>query len=259
MPRKSSTRKKTANITARRRTRATPARATSGTTLSRKRAPYRPLLIIECDTDTLHLQGLSFADDLGATTRLLFGDVAVLKSTTRSDLLERLAALDGQRFETILVIAHSNASGIALAPDLPSSWETFPTWLVRFEPRKLFLVACQAGRHLPCAHVFRGLPALKELYASPINASASLARAMHFLLPILMKGTLKREDVEAGTALRMLNFLLTRQVLFRYTKDGISEVAADPLAAVAWTAFEHISPELFDGLSAWLDSAPERP
>jgi hypothetical protein len=148
---------------------------------------------LQLDTAQLRADGLH----LGDVTRLvsLIGTVAsgatvtIRETTSERELLDQLAALlqDGRRFDVVVVIAHSNETGIRIASDRFATWDAFAVYLKPFEPRRLMLVACQAGRWPAAKVLFRKLPKLRRIFASPVNASKDLATLMLAMVPYLLE------------------------------------------------------------------------
>src|ERR1700704_3905930 len=89
------------------------------------RLPLLSLLILECDTDKLASQRLSVASDLnsivGILPKRLSVEVALIRS--KDDLTNRFAEY-AQRYrgiKLVVVIAHSNARVVSLAPELSNT------------------------------------------------------------------------------------------------------------------------------------------
>jgi hypothetical protein len=158
---------------------------------AKKRVAVKPkrrgksLLILECDAPTLASQGLSMAGQLQIVVRLAAPKVKteVVQTSTKEDLLSRLGSLKQKQdsFSFIVVIGHSNVSGLNLTSDEHVSWQSFANWIAPFSPQKIALVACQAGRQLPAHALFNGIPTLKEIYAPPINTN-KLQAGLTYLL-----------------------------------------------------------------------------
>jgi hypothetical protein len=186
----------------------------------------KSLLILECDAFKLASQGLGFADQLSATTSFLSPDarIAVVKAREKQDLLRQFAALAeaGRRFRSIVVIGHSNESGLRLASDLPASWETFAKWLQPFEPSQLILAACKAGELAPVASMFAGLPTLRDVYAPPHTTTKRQIRAIMLLLPHLMNS--RTVDSTLVRVVQFGNFLITRGLTIRWRRSDLGSL-----------------------------------
>ena len=130
----------------------------------------------------------------------LDADVAVLDVTDRASLLGQFAAqAEAKRtFDVVVAIGHSNSDGIKLATDEELvSWDAFANYLKPFEPRRLMLVACQAGRWPAAEQLFRRLPKLRRIFASPVNASFDLAQFMLGVVPYIVSVKAPRGKVVA--------------------------------------------------------------
>jgi hypothetical protein len=157
----------------------------------RVRGP-QSLLILHLDADKLRGDGLhfgevaQFAGMLSATT--LGARVEIRDATTRACLLEVLAQLvsDGASFDVVVVVAHSNASGIRIASDRFAGWEEFAAYLKPICPRRLMLVACRAGRWDAGEALFCGNRRLRRIFACPVNASKDFGALMLFAVPYVV-------------------------------------------------------------------------
>lgn len=208
------------------------------------------LLIIECDSPKLQSQGLSCVDEIQVTSQL-WADTVVVKGGSQSELCRDLGNLANRRFEYILVIGHSNIKGIVLMSDRPPVlWADFSSWIVDFKPKKIVLIACDAGRYLTFAALFAQIPTLREVYGSPIRAGKNLAKAMHILLPILYNA--KAEDSPGVRITQLYTWLITKEVLFRYTRQGVNDVAHDPSALLFTSLLESCYPDMFAAFREWL-------
>ncbi len=147
------------------------------------------LLILQLDSDKLRADGLSFTE----LTRFVqvvtaFGSGAVVEvreTTTPQHLREELASLEGH-FDVIVAIGHSNESGIRIASGEFVDWAKFATLIKRFKPKRLVLIACQAGRWPAASLLFTNLANLRRIFASPVNASRDLGALMIALVPYLV-------------------------------------------------------------------------
>lgn len=162
--------------------------------------------------DNLHLGDITrFVSLIGTVAS--GATVTILETTTERELLDQLAALlqDGRRFDVVVAIGHSNETGIRIASDRFATWDAFAVYLKPFEPRRLMLVACQAGRWPAATVLFRKLPKLRRIFASPVNASKDLATLMLAMVPYLLEVKAPRDyAVRVGQA--VLVVLTGRQV-----------------------------------------------
>lgn len=182
-----------------------PARSSS-THRKQRRASSRPrrqrsLLILQLDTEQLQADGLCLirnAQLAAAISSLGSGaEVAVQETTDERNLLEKLSGLaeQGRRFDVVVCIGHSNENGIKIASDRFVSWDVFAGYLKPFEPRRLLLVACRAGRWPAAQVLFQKLPKLRRIFASPVNASKALGNLMLWAVPYLLEVKSPRDKV----------------------------------------------------------------
>lgn len=170
--------------------------------MKRKRAPSpkvqkpQSLLVLHLDSAKLRQDNLHLGDiarySAGIST-LLLGSAAVLKDTTTLDELQRTLAdfvLKEQTFDVIVAVAHSNATGIRIAPQGEPgsfvSWEIFANYLKPLQPRRLLLAACQAGRSDAGEALFKPNRKLLRIFACPVNASKDFATLMLFAIPYIV-------------------------------------------------------------------------
>lgn len=151
------------------------------------------LLILQLDADKLRADGLLLSDlarFVAVVTKLASGATVVTKETrTLRHLLGELGELarERSRFDVIVVVGHSNHTGIRVASDSFAEWDEFAAYLKLFEPRRLMLVACQAGRWPAAAVLFKRLSKLRRIFASPVNTSKDLATLMIAIVPYLVE------------------------------------------------------------------------
>lgn len=152
------------------------------------------LLVLHLDADKLRRDGLHLGDRAQVAAMFsssTFGaDVAVEDGTSHAELLRILGAFAQAKrtFDVVVVIAHSNASGIRLAADPEAfvDWAVFGRYLKPLQPRRLVFVACQAGRWPAANQLFNTLPLLRRIYASPVNASKRFGNLMLWLVPYVV-------------------------------------------------------------------------
>jgi len=157
--------------------------------------PKNPsVLVLEPNSEKLCRQKLSLANQVGTEVQRLGFDVQVVQTTTHDELKETLMALAERRrtFHAIVVISHSNEDGIEIARDRAVRgdgfvpWTAFTGYLSPFEPQRLLLVACEAGRSSPAKALFTGLPRLSRVYASPVLMTKAQAMLLFESLPVLL-------------------------------------------------------------------------
>ncbi len=203
----------------------------------------KPVLILECDSDTLASQNLAVGVELSAWLEVFFprNPLHLLQSRTRADLLKEFAALkqSGQSFGNVVVIGHSNRSGLKINADDFITWEAVGGWLELFDPRRLFLLACEAGQWLPCAALFKKLPKLDEIVGSPVPANKE--QQYFILASVLHQLDAKQADSELIKMLQIGNFLLNKGVMFRQTRTTYERGGREQ--GEIWT---HIAEPLID-------------
>jgi len=180
----------------------------------------KTVLILECDSDKLRQQNLDVGAELRDQINLVFPRnlVELVSASTEGDLLESFAELSRtkQSYRTIIIIGHSNRHVLALSADRPVGWRSVGNWISTFRPHRVILLACEAGRWLPCAAVFDSIPSLDVIFGSPLPASKQqqlvvLARVLHIL-------GARKEDVGLNRLLQWANFALTGGVMFTRTR-----------------------------------------
>lgn len=207
----------------------------------RRQPPGVPgrLLILECDADRLAAQGVTLGHDVAQAAALVPGATChLVGSRTKDQLLAALACAerDAGGFGAVVIVGHSNVDGLRMASDLFADWRAVGRWLEPFRPRRLILVACEAGRWLPSKALFDTLPSLQQIYGAPVPASERESRYVVPLVPYLLLGGRLKPDQRR--LLQVLNFVVTRGLVFcqtrqQFRRSGIEE-------GVAWTMFEEI-------------------
>jgi hypothetical protein len=214
---------------------------------TRRRRPTAPrppsLLILQLDAEKLRADGLLLSDltDFIATvTRLAGTTVITRETTTERHLLDELGELarKGHQFDVIVAFGHSNEHGIRTASDGElTAWGAFAGYLKPFKPKRLMLVACEAGRWPAANALFTKLSTLNHVFASPVNASKDLATLMMAIVPYLV--TVKGVRSPAVLKAQKWAVVLTGRQVRHWTKkdkndpDGLlldfASQAADPV------------------------------
>jgi hypothetical protein len=123
------------------------------------RQPRAHLLIIECDSRQLALDGLNLGGAFGQLAKIIFPEkkIAVVQTSSEQKLNDDLGAVFEKhgRFRSILLVGHSNESGLVLTADGLRSWSVVGNWLQQFEPEFCFLAACRAGKSEAVRNLFR--------------------------------------------------------------------------------------------------------
>jgi len=169
-------------------------RSANGARARRPRRTPGPqsLLILHLDAEKLHRDGLHFGDIAtfsgGVSALALGSDVVIKDSTSRDDLTRVRSELTARakRFDVVVVVGHSNARGIRMACNHFADWSEFAAYLKPLGPRRLLLVACQAGRWDAGEALFSANRELKRIFACPVNASKDFGALMLFTVPYVV-------------------------------------------------------------------------
>jgi hypothetical protein len=206
------------------------------------------VLIVECDSAKLERQNLALGHQLHAAVKLAFprNPVELARADTRADLLKRLGTLaeTGQRYRSIVIIGHSNRNGLQLTSDMFFEWGAVARWFGPFDPHRIILIACEAGRWLPCAALFNGIPCLKEIYGSPVPTYKD--QALFVLVLVLYALGAKQTDRALLQLMQAGNLLITKGLMFRNTRRDY-ERGGDAEGAL-WSAAEAFIDALMKGL-----------
>jgi len=111
---------------------------------ARPRRPARAhLLVIECDSRQLAADRLNFGRPFAEFLKTLFPDkiIAFVQTSSEPELARDLAMVfeEHGRFRSILVLGHSNESGLVLTADGLRNWGVVGNWLRQLEPEFCFL------------------------------------------------------------------------------------------------------------------------
>jgi hypothetical protein len=209
------------------------ARAVGRPKLAATRKPS--LLVLECDAPKLAGQGISAAKDLLALAKLVPDCVSAHVPVSSLDgMLRDLGECKAKHgtFDIVCVVGHSSMAGIAVTGSTPGDsmlWPKFAAFLAPVQPKRIALVACQAGAWLPSKALFDGVPSLLELYGSPLLTNEQQMVLLKMLVPLLLAGV--RVDPEVMRIAQIANFALTRGVLFRQTRAEFQR--SDPVEDLA--------------------------
>jgi hypothetical protein len=219
-------------ITKRRPT-ATQKRRNAHPTRRRARAH---LLVIECDSKKLAGDGLNLGTAFGQLVKGLFPTkrIAVVQTSTQDRLRDDLAKAFEEHgcFRSILIVGHSNPSGLMLTAEGLRSWDTVGRWLSLFEPEFLFLAACDAGRSVGVRGVFGSVRSLRQIYASPVKQYKIHTAPLGVLLYMLLaNGNINPAQSQA---LRIAHYVLTGGQLFRWLRGESGP--AEELRGYLWDA-----------------------
>jgi hypothetical protein len=169
-------------------------------------------------------------------------NIAMALTTSQQDLLLKLSGFKEEHvhFDLIVVIAHSNQSGLRLTSDGNFSWEAFTQWVAPFEPNQMIFAACEAGQLPQAQALFDGIPTLKEIYAPPLKTTKNQVEVVKFLVPYLL--IRKSKDTELIRIAQMVNYVLTGGVIFRWTRKEYQ--TAGFAKAVEWKVFQNLIAKL---------------
>ena len=221
-----------------------------------RKPPRGHLLVIECDSGKLAADQLNLgtvlerlAETSLARTVLANKRIAFVKTTTEEKLKQDLANTFQRhgRFRSILVVGHSNETGLVLTSDGLRNWRTVGNWLRIFEPESVFLAACEAGRSKAIRDLFDPMrKSLRQVFASPVALHRNQSPPLVMLiLMLLMRG---RIDEDQSGALRLANYALTGGQLFRwrYNETGPGEEVRAALWDGVASLFDHGAWDLAD-------------
>jgi hypothetical protein len=186
------------------------------------RKPTRAhLLVIECDSRKLASQGLHVGTAFGQFAQKLFTDkrIVVVQTSTEDKLRDDLARVFQAhgRFRSVLIVGHSDPTVLALTSDKPPSpWAVVAQWLRIFEPEFLFLAACEAGQSVAVRDVFKGIPGLRQIYASPVLLYKSHVAPLGVLICMLLSNG--RINSEQSQALRIVHHVVYGGQLYRWVR-----------------------------------------
>lgn len=149
------------------------------------------VLVLHLDADKLKRQKLHFgalARATGAIGALIAeGRIELHDTTTRRSLLDLLAKLseENRRFDAVVVIGHSNRVGIQVASDAFEPWDVFAAYLEHVSPKRLIMLACEAGNWPAAKVLFGKLPRLDRVFASPVLASKDFGEFLMLAMPVI--------------------------------------------------------------------------
>jgi hypothetical protein len=186
-----------------------------------RRKPAAHLLFIECQTSLLKAQSLAMGGNWHLRLSRLYPDkrIGLAAIDSRTDLTNRLGELvqDGTRYRAVVMIAHSNHAGIELTNEDFCDWTQLATWLKPLAPEHLLLVACDAGRLTGVCTLFRSLPSLKTIYASPVPVAPDHAEFLDLLLLQLIGQ--RRVDEPMLRFTQIAAFLTTKAIIFQWRRS----------------------------------------
>jgi hypothetical protein len=212
---------------------------------AQRREPRAHLLIIDCNSEKLVAGGLDLGSDFAQFAKVLFPEkrIAFVQTFSEQQLTEEMAKVSREfgRFRSILIVGHSNESGLVLTADGIRSWKVIGNWLQILEPEFCFLAACRAGKSESVRQLFDSIKTLRQIYASPTALYKNQTSPLAVLIAMLLKNG--RIDENHSGAVRIANYLLTGGQLFRWKR---SETGPG----------EEVKTQLLDGLASAFDLGP---
>jgi hypothetical protein len=200
----------------------------------RRRPPASHLLIIECDPYKLAQQGLNLGTKVATLLITLFPAkrIRLVHASSLDDLKRALSTAleENDRFRTILIVGHSNETGLQLTPEQFFDWTAIGRWIAPFQPEFLLLAACQAGRSSAVQNIFDGVSSLKEIYASPVKFFSDQSHPFAGLLLALLKH--RKVDKDLLRILQGAGYLLNDGVIYQWKRAEIRK--NDPLTNLGW-------------------------
>jgi hypothetical protein len=186
----------------------------------KRKSPASDLLILECQAKKLTGQALDFGTGIARFLKATFPkkSIVLLPTALVSELTPSLADVWNRhcRFRSILLVGHSNANGLQLTNDQFCGWDAVGRWLERFEPKSLFLAACDAGGSEAVRRLFASIPSLRDIYASPIKLYSDQTAP---LATLILGAVLRRKiDNEGLRLLQAANYLITGGQLYRWRR-----------------------------------------
>lgn len=191
----------------------------------KRRPPAAHLLVLECQAEKLAGQGLNFGSEIVAFLRTMFPRKAIVAVPTAGtpELGPSLAEIWNRhdRFRSILIVGHSNAQGLQLTTDRFFEWGAIGQWLAKFEPKFLFIAACEAGRSQAVRALFAPIPSLREVYASPIKLFADQSAPIAVLVISVL--LCRKIDNDVLRSLQVANYVITGGQLYRWKRAETGE------------------------------------
>jgi hypothetical protein len=210
--------------------------------VKQRRQARAHLLVIECDSRNLAVDGLNLGSPFGQLVKNLFPDkrIAIVQTSSEEQLKEDLASVFKKygRVRSILLVGHSNETGLRLTGDGLRSWSAVGNWLQIFEPEFCFLAACRAGQSQAVRELFRPIKTLRQIYASPAVLYKNQLPPLAVIIGMLLKDG--KIDEDQSGALRFVNYILSGGQLYRWKRaeTGLGE---------------EIKARLIDGVASLLD------
>jgi hypothetical protein len=147
------------------------------------------------------------------------------------------------RYRLIMLIGHSNETGIQWTDEQFLTWSQVAAWLNFFEPTSVFLTACEAGRLPVARQLFTVMPILKRVYGLPTKLRVD----QNHPLVICTLDELGRRglNAEGRKVIQCLSSLFTRGLMFRWTRKEALGTGRQMLKSVG----QDLAARLFDRLT----------
>lgn len=212
---------------------------------SRPRPKVPSVLILECDAEELDRQGLNIGSAVHEKIlKWLPGLITsyLIRATSPDSLREEMQRCKEQHefFDFILVVGHSSPRGIRLTPGNSVSWDVFSIWIETFEPKRLFLAACEAGQWLSAKSIFERVSKLKEIYASPVLMSKQQATGLMLLLFYFLAIKYPKNDLIQ--MIQSITLFRTGGLIYKWKRDECKDDGA--AEGSQWDALAHLK-EIF--------------
>jgi hypothetical protein len=144
------------------------------------------LLIVQLGSLRLREEGLAYGEMAAYLASFIGLPFNIVEAESALHLKQKLAKLPARNYEIILVVSHSAEYGVLTGPDEWIRWRDLGRALYKFDPERLLLLACSAGRSDPGKALFSTLPGLELIFASPVWASHIFGAHLILLAPILL-------------------------------------------------------------------------
>lgn len=223
--------------------------------------PLLDVLMVECDSGKLAVQGLSIAEslsDFDGAWRTALGSLLqhvdrsalavsleVLRVHDNPGLLNGLADLSNKYrgVRTMLVVGHANEDGLQITPDRFAPWLEVGRWFKPLRPAQIALLACKSGQPQAAQALCASLPSVRNVLAAPGLAVKPLWPWMSAWL--LAKSFDVTIAPDAQGMLQIAAALKTNSIIYHWSRKELREWdAEDQLVKLA---FQH-GPSLVEKL-----------
>jgi len=182
----------------------------------------KQVLIIECDSRTLELDNLAIGDEIKNALLVAFprNGIDLIRANDKSDFdreLDVILRKYKNPCKTIILIGHSNVSGIKLTSNIFMGWSELGSILEPFAPEKLVFLACRAGDIKACEILFDNIPTLQQIFASPVNIPKS---QQHIVIQKVLYTLLaQKENPLLVNVMQTVNAIATKEWMFCRTRE----------------------------------------